>query len=97
MPWDVLVGDTKIGRLTERESDRGEERYLFVPAESFDRYAAAFAGSEIWEVDDDALDAVIDEIAVDGLFLVADDGSEIVDPDLRISGSDAWIQSNSST
>lgn len=96
MPWDVLVGATKIGRLTERRSD-GEERYHFSPAESFDRYASAFAGSEIWEVDDEGLDAVIDEIAVEGLFLVADDGSEIVDPDLRINGSDAWIQSNSST
>jgi hypothetical protein len=97
VPWDVLVGDTKIGRLTERGSDPGVERYHFVPAESFDRYAAAFAGNEIWEVDDHALDAVIDEIAVDGLFLVGDDGSEIVDPDLRIDGSEAWIQSNSST
>ena len=97
MPWDVFVGATKIGRLTERGGDQGEERYHFRPAESFDRYAAAFAGIEIWEVDDDDLDAVIDEIAVDGLFLVADDGSEIVDPDLRINGSDAWIQSNSST
>ena len=96
MPWDVLIGATTIGRLTEREND-GEQRYHFSPSESFDRYSAAFAGSDIWGVDDDALDAVIDEIAVDGLFLVADDGSEIVDPDLRINGSDAWIQSNSST
>jgi hypothetical protein len=97
--WDVLVGEVKIGRLTDPETTDGIIRCGFEPTAAFDRYAAALAGGDIWEVDDDALDAVIDEIAVEGVFLVAGDGSEIVDPDLRIDGTAARFsdQSSSST
>lgn len=97
VPWDVLVGVIRIGRLTERRTDGGETLCGFIPTESFSRYAGAFVSGEIWEADDDALDAVIDEIAVDGLFLVADDGSQIIDPVLRIDGAEAWFSDQSSS
>lgn len=97
--WDVLVGEVKVGRLTDPQEERGTTRCTFTPAAAFERYAGAFAAGNIWEADDDALDAVVDEIAVDGVFLVGDDSSQIVDPDLRIEGDDAWFsdQSSSST
>lgn len=95
--WDVLVGEVKIGRLTGPRLEQGTTHCAFTPDEAFDRYATAFATGDIWETDDEALDAVIDEIAVEGVFLVADDGARIIDPDLRIDGADAWFQSRSST
>lgn len=97
--WDVLVGEVKIGRLTDPDATDGTISCRFEPTAAFDRYAAALAAGDIWEVGDDELDAVIDEIAVEGVFLVADDGSEIVDPDLRIDGTAARFsdQSSSST
>lgn len=93
--WDVLIGDVKIGWLTDPRTDAGSTHCRFEPAEAFDRYAPAFATGDISEEDDDALDAVIDEIAVDGVFLVADDGAEIVDPDLRIDGMEARFSDQS--
>ncbi len=97
--WDVRVGSLKIGRLTHPRVENGETRCMFEPTEAFTRYAGAFTVGDISEADDDTLDAVIDEIAVDGLFLVADDGTEIIDPELRIDGASASFldQSNSST
>jgi hypothetical protein len=97
--WDVLVGEVKIGRLTEPRTDDGIVRCAFEPTTAFDRYADAFAVGDIWEADDDTLDAVIDELAVEGVFLLGDDGAQIVDPDLRIDGEAAWFpdQSSSST
>ena len=95
--WDVFVGEVKIGRLTEPRTDGGIVRCAFEPTTAFDPYADAFAPGEIWESQNDALDAVIDEIAVEGVFLVGDDGSEIADPDLRVDGNAAWFQSRSST
>ena len=95
--WDVLIGDVKIGRLIDPRLQTGTTHATFTPADAFDRYERAFADGDIWEHDDDALDGVIDEIAVEGVFLVADDGTQIVDPDLRIDGTDAWFQSSSST
>ena len=97
--WDVLVGEVKIGRLTDPRVEPGTTRCTFEPTTAFGRYADAFAVGDIWDVDDEVLDAVIDELAVDGVFLIADDGVEIVDPDLRIDGRDAWFsdQSRSST
>lgn len=97
--WDVLVGEVKVGRLTDPETEDGAIRCGFEPTAAFDRYAAALAEGEIWDVEDDALDDVIDEIAVEGVFLVADDGTEIVDPELRIDGTAARFsdQSSSST
>lgn len=97
--WDVLVGEVAIGRLTDARTEHGRTRCTFEPTSAFGRYAEAFSVGDIWEMDDDALDAVIDEIAVEGVFLVAVDGAEIVDPDLRIDGDSAWFsdQSSSST
>jgi len=97
--WDVLVGETMIGRLTDPRVDSGTVCCVFEPTTAIGRYAAAFAVGDIWATDDDALDAVIDEIAVEGVFLVADDGAEIIDPDLRIDGLVARFtdQSSSST
>jgi hypothetical protein len=97
--WDVLVGEVEIGRLTGPRTDGGMVRCTFEPTAAFDRYAGAFADTDIWASDDDTLDAVIDEISVEGVFLVAADGTEIVDPELRIDGHDARfpIQSSSST
>jgi hypothetical protein len=97
--WDVLVGECKIGRLTGPRTEDGMVSCTFEPTAAFDRYAGAFADAEIWESDDDSLDAAIDEISVEGVFLVAADGTEIVDPALRIVGDAAHfpIQSSSST
>jgi hypothetical protein len=95
--WDVWVGEVKIGRLSDPRDDSGITHCTFAPAPAFDRYAGAFAPGDIWEANDDTLDAVIDEIAVEGVFLVGDDEREIIDPDLRIDGSNAWFQSSSST
>ena len=97
--WNVRIGEVEIGRLTHARTEAGVTHCSFEPGEAFGRYAEAFAAGEIWEVDDDELDAVIDEIAVEGVFLVAEDGSEIVDPDLRIDGTTARFsdQSSSST
>lgn len=97
--WNVRVGEVEIGRLTGARTEEGVTHCSFEPCEAFGRYAEAFAAGDIWETDDEALDAVIDEIAVEGVFLSGDDGSEIVDPDLRIDGTDAWFsdQSSSST
>ena len=95
--WDVLVGEVRIGRLTDPHVEAGTTRCTFTPAAAFDRYAGAFAVGDIWQADDDALDAVIDELAVEGVFLVEDDGTQIIDPDLRIDGTEAWFQSSSST
>lgn len=99
MPWDMLIGDITVGRLTDERSEGGHIVCHFEPSDGFVRYAPAFASGDLSEADDEALDAVIDEIAVDGVFLVSADGSEIIDPDLRIDGTDAWFadQSNSST
>lgn len=97
--WDVLVGEVKIGRLVGPRTEGGTTRGTFEPTAAFERYADAFAVGDIWETDDDTLDAVIDELAVEGVFLLADDGAQIVDPDLRIDGAAAWFpdQSSSST
>lgn len=95
--WDVLVGEVKIGRLSDPREDSGITHCAFTPAPPFHRYATAFAPGDIWDANDDTLDAVIDEIAVEGVFLVGDDGGEIIDPDLRIDGTSAWFQSRSST
>lgn len=95
--WDVLVGEVKIGRLIDPRAEQGTTHCTFAPTPAFRGYAAAFARGDISQTDDEALDAVIDEIAVEGVFLVADDGTQIVDPDLRIDGDVAWFQSSSST
>ena len=95
--WDMLVGEVKIGRLTDPHVDADAIHCTFSPTADFDRFAGAFAAGDIWQADDDALDALIDELSVEGVFLVGDDGTEIVDPDLRIDGTDAWFQSSSST
>lgn len=95
--WDVKVGEVEIGRLTEPRVDGTATRCTFEPASAFARYAPAFVEGDISESDDDTLDALIDEIAVEGVFLVAGDGTEIVDPDLRIDGTDAWFQGQSSS
>ena len=95
--WDLMVGEVKLGRLTEPHSDGETTHCSFEPSSAFTRYARAFAVGDISGEDDDALDAAVDEIAVEGVFLIADDGSEIVDPELRIAGVDAWFQSSSST
>ncbi len=97
--WDVLIGEVKIGRLTDPQTGDGTTRCRFEPTAAFERYADAFAVGDIWEADNDELDAVIDEIAVDGVFLIADDGTQIIDPDLRIAATDARFsdQSSSST
>ena len=96
--WDVLIGEVKVGRLTDPRTEDGWIRCRFEPTPAFDRYVDAFAVGDIWESESDTLDAVIDEIAVEGVFLVADD-AEIVDPDLRIDGNDGRFpdQSSSST
>jgi hypothetical protein len=95
----MLIGEMKVGRVTEERTSDGVTHCSFEPLPTFGRYARAFSCGDIWEFEDDALDAVIDEIAVDGVFLVGDDGSQIIDPDLRIDGQDAWFsdQSSSST
>jgi hypothetical protein len=95
----MLIGDLEVGRLTETHTIEGVTHCSFEPLPAFARYARAFSSGDIWESEDDTLDAVIDEIAVDGVFLVGDDGSETIDPDLRIDGKDAWFsdQSSSST
>lgn len=97
--WNVLVGEVMIGRLTNPRTADGVTKTTFEPTEAFGRYAAAFAVGGIWEAVDERLDAVIDEIAVEGVFLVTDDATEIVDPDLRIDGDEARFsdQSSSST
>ncbi len=95
--WDVLIGEVKIGRLTDPRTDGGTTHCGFEPTAVFERYADAFAVNDIWEAEDDALDALIDEIAVEGVFLIAGDGTQIIDPDLRIDGADAWFQPSSST
>ena len=95
--WDVLIGEVKIGRLVELRVEGGTTHCTFEPAAPFGGYAAAFVPGDISEADDEALDAVIDEIAVEGVFLLAEDGTQLVDPDLRIDGGDAWFQSSSST
>ena len=95
--WDVLVGEVKIGRLTDPRIEQGTTHCTFDPTGAFGGYAAAFAPGDISETDDEALDAIIDEMAVEGVFLVADDDTRIVDPDLRIDGDEAWFQSRSST
>lgn len=95
--WDVLVGEVKIGRLVGPRTEGGTTRGAFEPTAEFERYAPAFATGDISETDDETLDALIDEIAVEGVFLVADDGAQIVDPELRVDGTDAWFQSSSST
>ena len=95
--WDVLVGDVKIGRLITPRADERTTHCAFAPTQAFGRYATAFAPGDISETDDETLDAVIDEIAVEGVFLLADDGTQIVDPNLRIDGDVAWFQSSSRT
>lgn len=97
--WDVLVGEVKIGRLTDARSREGTTHCNFEPTAAFDRYSGAFSSGDISTSEDTSLDSVIDEIAVEGVFLVADDGAEIVDPHLRIDGREAWFpaQSSSST
>jgi hypothetical protein len=97
--WDVLVGEVKIGRLSDPRAEADTIHCTFEPVEAYERFAPAFATGDIWEEDDDEFDAVIDEIAVEGVFLVADDGDEIIDPDLRIDGNEARFshQSRSST
>ena len=87
MQWDMLIGDTPVGRLSEEDSEDGVTICRFEPYDAFPEYAEAFRSGDISERNDDALDAVIDHIAVDGVFLVADDGTGIVDPDLRIDGT----------
>lgn len=95
--WDLLVGEAKIGRLTEPRTEQEAIHCTFAPTSAFEGYAQAFAPGDIAESDDETLDAVIDELTVEGVFLVADDGAMIVDPDLRIDGDAAWFQSSSST
>lgn len=85
----MLIGDVAVGRLTEDRTIDGVTHCSFEPFSAFGRYAEAFSGGEIWESEDDVLDAVIDEISVEGVFLVSDDGVELVDPDLRIEGDSA--------
>ena len=97
MAWDMLIGDITVGRLIAPRSEAGRTVCRFEPTGHFARYAPAFTSGDISEVDDEALDAVIDEIAVDGVFLVGADGSEIVDPELRIDGADAWFEDQSSS
>ena len=95
--WDVLIGEVKIGRLVELRVEGGTTHCAFEPAASFGGYAAAFVPGDISRPDDEELDAIVDEIAVEGVFLVGEDGTRIIDPDLRIDGGDAWFQSSSST
>lgn len=84
--WDMLIGDVTVGRLVEERIEDGRRVCRFEPLDAFDRFAPAFVSGDIATGDDDSLDAVIDEIAVDGVFLVSADGTEIVDPCLRIDG-----------
>lgn len=95
--WDVLIGAVKIGRLSDPRIENGQTLCTFEPTEAFGRFADALTVGDISGVDDEMLDAVIDEIAVDGLFLVTDDGTEIVDPDLRIEGASASFTDQSSS
>lgn len=87
MPWEMLIGDVVVGRLLDERTEDGRTVCRFEPLDDFARFAAAFESGDISGSDDDSLDAVIDEIAVDGVFLVAADGSTLVDPDLRIDGT----------
>ncbi len=98
MAWDMLIGDVTVGRLVDARAESGRTVCRFEPTDAFTPYAPAFTSGDISVVDDETLDAVIDEIAVDGVFLIGADGSEIVDPHLRIDGADAWfeVQSGSS-
>ena len=86
MPWNMRVGEVMVGRLVDERAEDGRTVCRFEPLEAFAPYARAFESGDISESEDDALDAVIDEIAVEGVFLVGADGSEIVDPALRIDG-----------
>lgn len=85
----MRIGDVEVGRLIEERRSDGLIHCRFEALPAFARYARAFSSDDIWEADDDDLDAVVDEISVDGVFLVSGDQVEYVDPDLRIDGGSA--------
>lgn len=86
----LLVGDTTIGELTEIGRDPEWLRCTFVPTDAYPRYAAWFTETDLSEVEDDALDDVVDEIAVLGVFVEHPEWT-LVDPTIIISGDRAII------
>lgn len=91
--WTLNVGDLVLGTLTASSEQDGWTVCDFTEAAAFDRFRAAFGEDELWDGDNDELDTVVDEIAVDGVWLVSLDGTELVDPTVYIADNVARFRS----
>lgn len=86
----LLIGETTLGELTEVGRDGDRLQCTFVPTDAYARYAAWFTDADLSAVDDDALDDVVDEIAVHGVFVVHPEWT-LVDPKIVIYGDQAIL------
>lgn len=90
--WTLTVGDVALGSLTNPTEDGMWTVCDFTATSAFDRYARAFSTEELWVDDDHSLDAIIDEIAVEGIWLTNPDGFQLIDPDIHITDATAHFK-----
>lgn len=87
--WILRIGGVELGSLTPTRTEGDWNVCQFEPTAEFARYAAALAPGDLSEGDDHLLDTVIDEIAIEGIWLTTAEGDELVDPAIQITGSSA--------